>query len=210
VGLAIYAAPRRSWTICLIALIPCRIHVCSCPTNGSASYKRGDVWLCVEGWLFVHQAQRNAWDESWFVNFCKTGPVWLVDGFTKLLAGLAFNRFVLWCVPSFILHFCAMRLRRPSAAHECGPCRMQPPQHHMFNTGVETCWWRGKDWERSAARTRTRLELVTQDLQAASASTMFEKGGGPHKLPDTRAWLKNESEHGHCLHVYRQECTAII
>jgi hypothetical protein len=90
------------------------LHICSNPLKDTCLYsfhkqlwahRRGDAWSCVEGQLFVHQAQRNAWDESWFVNFCKTGPVWLVDGFTKLLAALAFNRFVLWCVPTLEMRF---------------------------------------------------------------------------------------------------------
>lgn len=42
------------------------------------------------------QEQRTAWEESWLVNFCRSGPIWLVDGFTKVLASLFFNRFVLW------------------------------------------------------------------------------------------------------------------
>eukprot|EP00884_Botryococcus_braunii_P001650 jgi/Botrbrau1/11486/Bobra.0360s0013.1 len=40
--------------------------------------------------------QRTAWEESWLVKFCKSGPTWLVDWFTKVLASLFFNRFVLW------------------------------------------------------------------------------------------------------------------
>lgn len=40
--------------------------------------------------------QRAAWDSAWFVRFCSQSPAWLVDGATRILALLAFNRFVMW------------------------------------------------------------------------------------------------------------------
>ena len=42
-------------------------------------------------------AQRAAWESAWFISFCLRAPAWLVDAATRLLALLAFNRFVLWC-----------------------------------------------------------------------------------------------------------------
>jgi hypothetical protein len=40
--------------------------------------------------------QRAAWDSAWFVRFCSQSPAWIVDGATRILSLLAFNRFVMW------------------------------------------------------------------------------------------------------------------
>ena len=47
-------------------------------------------------------AQRAAWEDAWFVRFCLTAPAWLVEGVTRILSALAFNRLVMWCVPCLL------------------------------------------------------------------------------------------------------------
>jgi hypothetical protein len=63
-------------------------------------------------------AQRAAWESAWFISFCLRAPAWLVDAATRLLALLAFNRFVLWCGPGAVraIGACPVRCGRARAA----------------------------------------------------------------------------------------------
>jgi betaine lipid synthase len=66
------------------------------------------ILQCIASWLgmggdmrkLAHaqtlEEQRQVWNNSWFVWFCKQGPVWLVDVIIRFLAVLFLNRFVLW------------------------------------------------------------------------------------------------------------------
>ncbi len=76
-------------------------------------------------------AQRAAWESAWFISFCLRAPAWLVDAATRLLALLAFNRFVLWCGPGATALNCvasraAAEPRRPHAASTVCACSGNP------------------------------------------------------------------------------------
>lgn len=46
------------------------------------------------GWV---QEQQAVWDGLWFVRLFRSGPVWLVHLFARIVTLVFLNRFVLWC-----------------------------------------------------------------------------------------------------------------
>ena len=70
------------------------------------------------------------WDSLWFVRLFRSGPVWLVHVFSRVITLIFLNRFVLWCAPE---------RSRGKQSKQYRLIHKQAPASKMGN-GLRPCW----------------------------------------------------------------------